>query len=80
MSDYVTELYARSVSQAVHDRFKQIIGDAGLVEVVSIAGYYSYLALVCDAFELKIARDVPRLYGDRGPAHHVGHERAAIGD
>jgi len=59
---FVSELYAAgSVSKETQDRLQVFVGDVGLIEIVSIAGYYSFLALICNAFEPTITRNVPPL-------------------
>ena len=50
--DYVTELYAkREVSDAVHDRAVELLGEEGIVELVSVTGFYSMVAMTCNAFQ-----------------------------
>ena len=50
--DYVTELFEkRRIRDATHARLQRIIGDDGLIELVTAVGFYSMLGLLCDAFE-----------------------------
>ena len=42
----------KRVSQAHYEAGVNAIGEQGMVELVSIVGYYTYSALTCNAFEL----------------------------
>jgi 4-carboxymuconolactone decarboxylase len=53
--DYVTELYAnRGISDGVHGRAVEAFGEVGVIGIVSIAGWYTSVALVCNAFDLEV--------------------------
>ncbi len=48
---FVKELYARRrVSAAVYARVHKLIGDAGMVELVGILGYYALVSMTLDVF------------------------------
>lgn len=58
--DYVTQLYAnKGIDDAVHRRAEAAFGVKGVIALVSIAGYYSYIAMVCNAFDLDVTRPDP---------------------
>ena len=58
--DYVTGLYAdKRVSDAVHDRAVEAVGLQGVIAIVAIAGFYSSVAMICNAFELEVTRGDP---------------------
>ena len=58
--DYVTELYAnRGISDTVHARAVEAFGEVGVIGIVSIAGWYTSVALVCNAFDLEVDRPDP---------------------
>ena len=54
--DYVTELYAnRGISDATHQRAVAEFGEAGIIGIVAIAGFYSSVALMCNAFDIEVS-------------------------
>ncbi len=58
--DYVTELYAnRGISDDVHARAVAAFGEVGVIGIVAIAGWYTSVALVCNAFDVEINRPDP---------------------
>lgn len=58
--DYVTELYANAgISDAVHRRALEALGVEGLVSIISVAGFYSYVAMVINAFDLEPRQENP---------------------
>jgi len=58
--DYVTELYAnRGISDDVHTRATNAFGEAGVIGIVAIAGWYTSVALVCNAFDVTVTDDAP---------------------
>lgn len=60
--DYVTELYAnQGISDQVHARAVEAFGEVGVIGIVSIAGWYTSVALVCNAFDLEPTTDTPPL-------------------
>jgi 4-carboxymuconolactone decarboxylase len=51
--DFVHELYrARRVSDRTYGRLHAILGDAGMVEVVGILGYYVMIAMTLNVFRM----------------------------
>ena len=53
--DYVTELYAnRGISEQTHRRAVDEFGEAGVIGIVAIAGFYSSIALMCNAFDIEV--------------------------
>lgn len=58
--DYVTELYAnRGISDDVHIRATDAFGEVGVIGIVAIAGWYTSVALVCNAFDVTVTDDAP---------------------
>ena len=58
--DYVTQLYAdKKVSDAVHARAVEAVGAPGVIALAAIAGFYSSVAMICNAFELEVMRHDP---------------------
>lgn len=50
--DYVIELQQkRGVSNPVHDRAVGLLGEDGVIDLVAIAGYYTMVAITCNAFQ-----------------------------
>jgi 4-carboxymuconolactone decarboxylase len=49
---FVKELYARKrVSTGVYNRVKKLLGDAGVVELVGILGYYAMVSMTLNTFK-----------------------------
>jgi 4-carboxymuconolactone decarboxylase len=49
---FVKELYAnRRVSTSTYNRVKKILGDAGVVELVGILGYYAMVSMTLNTFK-----------------------------
>jgi 4-carboxymuconolactone decarboxylase len=61
--DFVTQLYAnQGMAEEVHERAEAALGKVG---VIAIAGYYSSVALICNAFDLEVRQpDPPAPLGD----------------
>jgi len=58
--DYVTELYAnRGISDDVHARATEAFGETGVIGIVAIAGWYTSVALVCNAFDVDVTDGAP---------------------
>lgn len=50
--DYTSELFGkREVQDTVHDRAVALLGEDGVVELVCIVGFYSMVAVACNAFQ-----------------------------
>ena len=51
----VSELYDRKeISDPTYARAKEALGEAGVVEIVAIAGFYTMVALTLNAFQVDI--------------------------
>jgi 4-carboxymuconolactone decarboxylase len=58
--EYVRQLYANAgISDDLHRQAVALFGEKGVISIVAIAGYYSFLALVCNAFDLEVTRENP---------------------
>lgn len=58
--DFVKELYkTRRVSDKTYKRVHSFLGDAGMVELVGICGYYALISMTLNAFRAEIPEDVP---------------------
>jgi len=50
--DFVKELYAKKrVSTPTYNRVKKVLGDAGVVELVGILGYYAMVSMTLNTFK-----------------------------
>jgi 4-carboxymuconolactone decarboxylase len=50
--DFIKELYVkRRVSTGVYNRVKKLLGDAGVVELVGILGYYAMVSMTLNTFK-----------------------------
>jgi 4-carboxymuconolactone decarboxylase len=57
---FVKELYAkRRVSSATYARVHKIIGDAGMVELVGILGYYALISMTLNVFRMPLPEGSP---------------------
>jgi 4-carboxymuconolactone decarboxylase len=58
--DFIKELYrTRRVSDATYRRVHKLLGDAGMVELVGILGYYSLISMTLNVFRANIPDDQP---------------------
>lgn len=56
--DYTTELFLkREVQDTVHERTVSLLGENGVVELVCIVGFYSMIAIACNAFQPVLPED-----------------------
>ena len=52
---FVRELYAtRRVSDATYKRVHKLLGDAGIVELVGILGYYAMVSMILNVFRMPV--------------------------
>lgn len=52
---FVKELYTkRRVSDAIYARVHKLLGDAGMVELVGILGYYAMIAMILNVFRMPV--------------------------
>ena len=57
---FVKELYAtRRVSDATYKRVHKLLGDAGMVELVGILGYYAMVSMILNAFRMPVPEGTP---------------------
>src|SRR5271170_3034449 len=57
---FVKELYAtRRVSNAAYDRVHKLLGDAGIVELVGILGYYVLISMTLNVFRMPLPEGTP---------------------
>lgn len=58
--DFIRELYrTRRVADATYRKVHKLLGDAGMVELVGILGYYSLISMTLNVFRAKIPDDQP---------------------
>jgi 4-carboxymuconolactone decarboxylase len=58
--DFIKELYrARRVGDATYRRVHKLLGDAGMVELVGILGYYSLISMTLNVFRAALPDDAP---------------------
>jgi len=57
---FVKELYAtRRVSNATYARVHKLLGDAGMIELVGILGYYVLISMTLNVFRMPIPEGEP---------------------
>jgi 4-carboxymuconolactone decarboxylase len=57
---FVTELYAKKrVSDRIYGRLHKRLGDAGMVELTGIVGYYALVAMTLDVFRVPVPGGAP---------------------
>jgi 4-carboxymuconolactone decarboxylase len=54
------------LSRDAHDAARQLLGDAGLVELVSICGYYTLVSFLLNAFAVPLPPGAEPQWGDQG--------------
>jgi len=58
--DFIKELYrTKRVSDATYRRVHKLLGDAGMVELVGILGYYALISMTLNVFRAAIPDDAP---------------------
>jgi 4-carboxymuconolactone decarboxylase len=58
--DFVKQLYRdRRVGDAIYKRVHKLFGDAGMVELVGILGYYAMISMTLNVFRADIDADKP---------------------
>jgi 4-carboxymuconolactone decarboxylase len=58
--DFIKELYrTRRVNDATYRRVHKLLGDAGMVELVGILGYYALISMTLNVFRAVIPEDAP---------------------
>jgi 4-carboxymuconolactone decarboxylase len=58
--DFVKELYAtRRVRNAAYARVHKLLGDAGMVELVGILGYYALISMTLNVFRMPLPEGTP---------------------
>ena len=57
---FVRELYAtRRVSDATYKRVHKLLGDAGMVELAGILGYYAMVSMILNVFRMPLPEGMP---------------------
>jgi len=57
---FVRELYAtRRVSDATYKRVHKLLGDAGMVELAGILGYYAMVSMILNVFRMPVPEGTP---------------------
>ena len=54
------------VDQDAYDAGRELLGDAGLVELVSLCGYYTLVSFVLNAFDVPLPPGVAPAWGEEG--------------
>jgi 4-carboxymuconolactone decarboxylase len=54
------------LDQDAYDAARKLIGDAGMVELVSLCGYYTLVSFVLNAFDIPLPPGVTRTWGEDG--------------
>jgi 4-carboxymuconolactone decarboxylase len=64
---FLKELYAtRRVSNAAYARVQKLLGDAGMVELVGILGYYVMVSMTLNVFRMPVPEDTPAPFREPG--------------
>ena len=75
--DFVAELYkTRRVSERTYKRVHGFLGDAGMVELVGILGYYGLVAMMLDVFNVPLPEGAARPFAERELDVNSAHARA----
>ncbi len=65
--DLVNELYkTRRVGDRTYKRAQALFGDAGMVDLVGILGYYGLVAMMLDVFQALPPADAPQYFKEPG--------------
>lgn len=65
--DFVQELYkTRRVGAKNYKRVQALFGDAGMVELVGILGYYGLVAMMLNVFQVQPPEDAPQYFKEPG--------------
>ena len=54
------------VGQDAYDAARELLGDAAMVELVSLCGYYTLVSFVLNAFDVPLPPGVDPMWGERG--------------
>jgi 4-carboxymuconolactone decarboxylase len=64
--DFVRELYkTRRVSGPAYKRVHAFLGDAGMVELIGICGYYALISMTLNVFHAQLPADAPMPFAER---------------
>ena len=64
--EFVRELYkTRRVSDRTYRRVHAFLGDAGMVELIGICGYYALISMTLNVFRAQIPADAPLPFAER---------------
>jgi len=56
---FILELYeAKRVTDRTYDRVRKLLGDAGMVDLIGILGYYALVSMTLDVFRVPLPTDV----------------------
>ena len=62
---FVNELYARRrVSNSSYARVHKLLGDAGMVELTGILGYYAMISMILNVFRMPVPEGVPAPFNE----------------
>ncbi len=62
--DYATTMHAeRTVPQALHDRAVALLGEAGVVDLVGVLGYYTLVSMTLNGFGIGVPAGEPEELG-----------------
>lgn len=65
---FAKELYAtRRVSDATYARVQKVLGDAGMVELVGILGYYVLISMTLNVFRMPLPEGAPQPFREPKP-------------
>jgi len=65
---FAKELYAtRRVSDAIYARVQKVLGDAGMVELVGILGYYVLISMTLNVFRMPLPEGAPQPFREPKP-------------
>ena len=62
---FIKELYAtRRVTDATYTRVHKLLGDAGIVELTGILGYYAMISMILNVFRMPMPEGVPAPFNE----------------
>lgn len=58
----------RHIPQELYDRIVHVIGEAGVIDLVGIAGYYTLISMTLNVFDVRPPEDAPVKWGSLEPS------------
>lgn len=69
VQEFLTVLHAqRHIPQDLYDRIVRVLGEAGVIDLVGIAGYYTLISMTLNVFDIRTPEGAPIELGSPGCA------------